>query len=57
MSTTQIKVMKGPHVMSTIGVRDPQEAAMLFWTISQKLKACGSELTIETNKGPYARNH
>lgn len=57
MRTTQIKIMKGPQVMSTIGVADPQQGAMLFWDLSQKLKACGSELTVETNKGTYAQKH
>lgn len=56
MRATQIKIMKGPHVMSTIGIADPQQGAMLFWNLSQKLRDCGSDLTVETNRGALCRN-
>lgn len=50
MSATQIKIMKGHHVMSTIGITDPNQAAILYWSLCKKLRECGSDLTVETNK-------
>lgn len=49
---TKIRIVDGGgNLMSLIGIADPNQAAMLYWNISQKLKACGSKLTAETDKG------